>query len=370
MEQPTKTLKVSAYSLRSRGQAAVIAGMIGLAGSLLVASEFAGAHNFCATTAAELQSALDMASDGGPYNGEDNSVEVAKGTYKTGSATSNGPFYYASTSGHGLVIEGAEKANCLGFDFDPTTSVLDGNNATRVLELHGHGQITVDHLTIQNGKNNSVGAGLVVDFTFGDVGSVTVTDNIIQNNHTTQQNGGLVVETGAGGYLYMGANLIINNSADMGQGAGEVLGNGTNSIIVNNTVYGNSTTLSGGAGGLYYGGISTARLANNIFSGNSNVGLELGSSAGVSLEYNDYGTIAGVAPEQSIGNLSVSPQFVNAGGGDFHLKGTSPLLGISPVNGEGGYDLDGNFFSSTGPIDLGAYEETIFTDGFQGPPHL
>jgi hypothetical protein len=347
------------------GTQTLVAALVGT--GLMLTGHVANAHDFCATSAAELQSALDEASDGGIYNGEDNTIEVAKGTYKTGAATSNGPFYYSSTSGFGLAVTGAEKANCSDFDFNPTTSILDGNNATRVLELHGHGQVVVDHLTIQNGNNNSVGAGLVIDSTFGDIGSVTVTDNIIQNNHTTQQNGGLEVETGAGGYLFMGGNLIINNSADMGQGAGEVLGNGTTTTIVNNTVYGNSTTFPGGTAGLYYGGISTARLANNIFSGNGSIGLELGSATGVTVEYNDYGNRTGVTPQYDINNTLASPQFVDAAGGDFHLKGTSPLLGFSPIDGEGGYDLDGHFFSENqGPIDLGAYEETIFTDGLEG----
>ena len=339
---------------------------LALAAIMLAVGHHAHAHTFCVTSSSELASALGKASDGGTYESEDNEIDVAKGTYKTGSATSNGPFFYSSTTGNALTVLGGFKSNCGDYDFNATTSILDGNHATRVLELHGHGTISVQELTIQNGESTSNGAGLVVDSIYGDVGRVNVDDNIIQNNHSTQQNGGLTIDCGGStSDLNIYANLVVGNSADKGNGAGEVLGNGLFTYIVNNVVYGNTTTKSGATGGLYYGGISTAHLDNNIFSGNSNAGLELGSSAGVSVEYNDYGTRAGVAPQNDFGNTSVSPGFVDAAGGDFHLSGTSPLLGYSRENGDGGYDLDGHFFSENyGTVDLGVYEDTLMTDGF------
>jgi hypothetical protein len=119
------------------------------------------------TTSAELASALNEASDGGTYASEDNLIHVAKGKYKTGSATSNGPFYYSSTSSHYLSIQGGFDSICGSKAFDSTISVLDGNSQTRVLELHGHGEIDVFNLTIQNGESTSNGAGLVVDSIFG-----------------------------------------------------------------------------------------------------------------------------------------------------------------------------------------------------------
>lgn len=326
------------------------------------------AHTFCVNTSSELASALAKSSDGGVYASQDNEIDVAKGTYKTGSATSNGPFYYSSTTGNALSIIGGFKSGCPSFEFDATTSILDGNHATRVLELHGHGTIAVEELTIQNGESTSNGAGLVVDSIFGDVGNVYVENNIIQNNHTTQQNGGFTVENGGStNYLNFYVNLVVNNSADMGDGAGEILGNGTAAYIVNNVMYGNKTSASGGTGGLYYGGIARAQIDNNIFKSNSNFGLELGASTGVYLRYNDFGTRTGLTPQFDIGNTAADPEFVDASSGDFHLSATSPLLGYSYENGDGGYDMNGHFISENGPVDLGVYQDTLFKNGFETP---
>ena len=62
--------------------------------ALLIGGGFAQAHEFCVSTAAELQGALTAASDGGAFNGEDNFVHVFQGTYMVGSATGGGPFRY------------------------------------------------------------------------------------------------------------------------------------------------------------------------------------------------------------------------------------------------------------------------------------
>jgi hypothetical protein len=342
-----------------------VAGAIGI---MLVAAGAAQAHTFCVSTAAELQTALDKSSTGGTYDGEDNVIHLAPNTYHTGSATGNGPFHFASTAAFGISLMGGWTADCASFNFDATSAMLDGGGAggTPVLKLNStQGNVTVFSLTIQNGDSDSVGAGLNVNSTFGDNGNVTIINNIIKNNHTSQQNGGLVVETG-GGPMILQSNLIVGNSADLGNGAGEVAGNGTVTYFFNNTVVQNTTALTNGVGGLNYEGISDCDIASNIFFGNDNVGLYLASGAHVVLEYNDYGTIGGVAPGGSVGNVSVNPQFVNAAGGNFRVAAGSPVIGISPRSTFGGNDLDGNAYPIGGFLDLGAYQRTIFADGFDG----
>jgi hypothetical protein len=50
-----------------------------------------------------------------------------------------------------------------------------------------------------------------------------------------------------------------------------------------------------------------------------------------------------------------------------HLSGISPLLGYAPASyNSSSSDVIGNAIPHLGKIDLGAYEETIFTDnGFE-----
>lgn len=103
----------------------------------------------------------------------------------------------------------------------------------------------------------------------------------------------------------------------------------------------------------------------NIFWNNNSVGLYLGNGS-ANLVFNAYGILGGSAPAATFGNfVKVNPKFLNASGGDFHLLGTSPLLGVSTelVTYD---DLDGNLHPQSGRGDLGAYEDTVFIDGLDG----
>lgn len=332
--------------------------------ALLAASSLVQAHTFCVATAQNLQDALTASSDGGLYGGETNTIAIVQGTYTTGAATGNGPFHYSnSTIGVRININGGLDATCTTQTPKASLTVLDGNHASQVLRISSaDGRVTVATLTIQNGESSMSGGGLSINFP-GNSGA-SVIDTIIQNNHSTVADGGLsILVQGSGHVLVLQNNLIVGNSADNGAGAGEAYGTG-GQFIYNNTVTQNTTTAMGGFGGLYCGGPGRCNVTNNIFWNNTNFGLYLGST-NADVEYNDYGTLGGLTPDTSQGNVSVAPKFVNANGGNFHLAGDSPLLGFSPLL-LGGYDLDGNSYPSAGKSDVGAYEETIFVDGF-GP---
>jgi hypothetical protein len=146
----------------------------------------------------------------------------------------------------------------------------------------------------------------------------------------------------------------------------------TRVTVANNTIYGNTTTASGGIGG--FGCCASpgdgSLISANIFWLNTNSGLSLfGMPADV--EYNDYGALSGTAPKNSdylSVNLSVEPKFKDAANGDFHLSGASPLIGYGAVGFFDAVDddMEGHPRNSYSPCDAGAYEETIFTSGFEG----
>ncbi len=335
---------------------------------LLIGGGYAQAHVFCVSNASQLQNALTDASDGGMYNGEDNFVRIVKGTYKVGSATGNLPFRYRSTAANGqILILGGYNAACTIQTKKASLTVLDGNSTAQVLSIRrSSSNVVVINLTIQNGETSQPGGGLAVNFGSGDNSGADVEDNIIRNNHTSSQDGGLlVVAGGTSNDLFLRNNVITGNSADDDFGAGEVIGNTTVSSVANNTVTRNTTTFAGGTGGLYYGGSAVnVYIVNNISWANTHYGINLGSSH-VQLDYNDIGTTGGTAPMSSSGNLSLNPSFIDATGGDFHLAGDSPLLGAVPQAYKS-IDSDGNSSPATGKMDMGAYYETIFTDGFDG----
>jgi hypothetical protein len=340
-----------------------------LAACLLIGTAPAHAFTFCVSSAAELQAALTASSTNGAHDGESNTVWVTTGTYQTGTATNNGPFYYHSSSATGgLQIIGGYASGCFPQTRDARLTVLDGGNATAVLELHNavH-DVEVGFLTIQNGESGNVGAGLSMNPISGDNGQTIIYNNIIRNNHTTNQAGGLFARSTTSDIPFLYNNLIVGNSADQGFGAGNFGASGTGGAgVYNNTVTQNSTSLSGGSGGLYFycSGPNNCPVANNIFFNDAGSGLYLATSVST-LDYNDYGTLGGFPALNGTGNVSVNPQFVDSANNNFHLSGTSPLLAISPIPAIRD-DLEGHPYAINGNVDLGAYAETIFADGFDG----
>lgn len=325
----------------------------------------AQAHIFCVSTAAELQAALTAASDGGAYNAEDNDIDVVAGSYPTGAATANGAFFFHSTGAHHLYLFGGYATGCHDRSNDASSTVLDGRHATPVVALRGtNADIVVSHLTVRNGESDQPGAGLQVNYLVAPHALVDITDVIVRDNHSSSAAGGIYAA--AGGSLYLFTNLIVGNSADGQYGAGFITGDGGVNEWFNNTVTRNtSAATSNPVGGLYCGGTTDCDIWNSIFWNNNGAGLFLGGS-GALLHRNDYGTLAGHVPADAANNLSVAPQFVAPNKGDFHLAGNSPLLGFGTPLGAL-IDVEGHRYPTTGRSDLGAYAETIFMDGYDGP---
>ena len=326
----------------------------------------AQAHYFCVITAADLQNALNDASDGGMFNDEDNMLELGPGNFNTAN-NSGQRFYYYSSAQHYLDIEGGWADSCTNFVNDPTQSVLDGHNDSPVLDLRStQGSITVRNLTIQNGRwqGDVLAAGLTINPVPSDPGFVGVSNTIIRNNQSLSTPGGMI--GGVGGIFFFN-NLVIGNITGADAGAAEIFAAGS-TYVTNNTIVANTTTTATGAGGLLVAGTAAAYLSNNIVWGNSNVDIELSGDA-VALLDNDYGSLGGNGSPTpgSAGNISLDPRF--RGAGDYHLAGTSPLLAVGTANPPGGPsldDLEGNSRPQSGLVDLGAYEETVFTSGFDG----
>src|SRR5678815_5286265 len=336
---------------------------LALAASMLAISGSVQAHLFCVSTAAEFQDALTQSS--GTYSGEDNYITLVGGTYQTGAATGNAPFLYSSPSASNSInIYGGYAAACEPRTEQTPRTMLDGGGSTGVLVIRNtNGGVVINGLVLQNGESDQPGAGLQVNYLVSANGSVAVSDTIIRNNHATSTVGGLYVS--AGTTAVFTANLIAGNSADSQYGAGFVTCSGQNSLFYNNTVTQNTSAApTTPIGGLYCGGAAACEVHNSIFWNNTTYGLYLGNS-GAFLSYNDVGTLGGVAPDIDSHNLSVTPQFVNPNSENFRLAGDSPLLGIGILNGTS-YDLDGYRYPTSGKVDLGPYERTIFIDGFDG----
>jgi hypothetical protein len=325
----------------------------------LIAATFtisAHAHVFCVPSVAypTLQSALDDAGTGGAFNAENNTIRIVRGTY-------SGGFTYGSADIHKLDINGGYNADCSTLIKNPALTILDGG--TSVFFSHStQGDVSLRYLTFQNGS----AGGLIMNPNFGNDGPVIVDNNIIRNNHGSQDAGVFIATQSSD--IHFDNNLLVGNVANDFRAAGSISSNGGGStFITNNTVTQNTVTNSPGSA---TGGLSlccgSSDVSNNIFWGNS--GYDVNGN-GV-LVKNDFGTNANTAGAGSAGNKHVDPQFVSSS--NFHLAETSPLLAqgtTTPAGGLPTIDLDGNsrvYSATVNTVDMGAYErgDAIFFDNF------
>lgn len=236
------------------------------AAAMLAADADAGTViGHCVSTAQQLQNALTSASAGGQYAGMDNRIKIVAGLYQTRLVTSPSPgsFYYASTAATGtLSVEGGYNADCSARSSDPLATLLDGNGLYTVMDLRSaKAQIKVSGVTIENGEATTQGAGLSINAAGNNDSTALVFDAIIRNNHTTSLGGGLYAASdGAGNRTVVHNTLFVDNVADQGISAVELVGDGDGITFYDNTVTNNS--VPGGDGtsrSVYIDGPSATR---------------------------------------------------------------------------------------------------------------
>lgn len=161
------------------------------------------------------------------------------------------------------------------------TTIIDGNNASRLFETRGSSTTTMSGITIQNGDNGGNGAGVLVDNT----SILNLSDAILTNIDGTGGQGGAFHVHGT---LNLNRVLIANNLAD--HGAGIYFHNAVGGTLTNVTFSGNTAFYEGGgiwtdtpitvinstftlnnandAGGIYSIG-ALVQISNTIVSGNT-----------------------------------------------------------------------------------------------------
>ena len=186
--------------------------------AISISSTGAWAANLYAANAAELHAALTNAQN----NNQDDTIQIARGTY-------NGNFSYVNGDGYSITVLGGYDSMFCFRDLDPKNTVLDGQDSGQVLYLYNSvgGSITVDGLTIQNGSGTD-GAGIYARsdrLNAGDIGDITLTNNIITGNNATGDD-----HYGGGVHIYSKAND----------------GTSANITITNNAITGNTADKTGG----------------------------------------------------------------------------------------------------------------------------
>jgi hypothetical protein len=122
---------------------------------------------------------------------------------------------------------------------DKTTTIIDGNATDRVFHIQSGGNLTLQNLTVRNGKvTGALGGGIYNEDGIADLESVVVTANTAQTSSSAG---------GSGGGIYNNGTMTLDNCT-----------------VSNNTV--NTSLSAGGGGGVYNFGILT--VTNCTFDGN------------------------------------------------------------------------------------------------------
>jgi hypothetical protein len=170
----------------------------------------------------------------------------------------------------------------------------------------------------------------------GNVGAVTITNNIIYNVH------------GGGGINLGNAGGTVANNLIFGNGEwGVVVINGTSgkATVTNNIVVDNG--VDNGDGGIYglEGTASLVTVANNNLYGNNGG------------DFNYYTEVGSFSSTGTIGYNPASGMFINwqsNGSGNYQETAGSPTIGAGTSTGAPNHDFAGNVRS--GSIDIGPYQ--------------
>ena len=210
--------------------------------------------------------------------------------------------------------------------------------AFRIFQVNKDGILTLNYLTVQNGKSDGVGGGIlnygkltlthsiVSGNTGGGINSfnydtvVILTNSRVSDNSGVPFGGGIVI----GGTLTLTNSIVSDNSAGLLGGIGGGINSqtfGSTVTLMNSTVSGNSASKGGG---IYSGGGAALTMANSTVSGNS-AGYHNGTGAG--------GGIYSQGSNVTLTNTTVSGNKagINGGGGIF-ASGSSLTLISSTVS--------------------------------------
>ncbi|MHB8628873.1 MAG: beta strand repeat-containing protein, partial [Aggregatilineales bacterium] len=202
-----------------------------------------------------------------------------------------------------------------------SNTLISGGSTLQVATIAGGSTVTLNSLTIENGKSAASGAGI------NNSGTLTVNNCAFSGNSTTgagSAGGGI----SSSGTLTITASTFAGNSAPSGYGGGlENDGTGT----ITNSTFVNNTSTNGGGIDITGGSTNTLTIQNSTFSGNSG-----GSFGGGGVEYYQGGTL-------TIQNSAFSGNSATSFGGALdETLGTTLIVqnstfsGNSTASGKGG----------------------------------
>ena len=143
-------------------------------------------------------------------------------------------------------------------------SIIDGGGLHRLVQVFDSAQLTLQGLTLQNGRTTLNGGAILNE------GQLTIRDSVLRNNATVSANqgGGAIFNSGATSALNLSRVTLDGNSTEASGGAINLI---SGSLSINDSLITNNTAIFNG-GGLSINGGVTVTIADSVISGNSATG--------------------------------------------------------------------------------------------------
>lgn len=305
-------------------------------------------------------------------------MHVAPGTYQggfstTASGTASGRIRYISDTKWGAKIVPSSSSSSRvawdnrgnyvdidGFDFDGQS----GSKWTNGVGASGSHNVVknnhIHHIADKVACSNQGGSAVNTNHYYYGVKN-DVIGNVV---HHIGSSGCRYIQ---GIYISTDGNVKNNLVYQIGGAAIHLWHDATNVNIANNTTFGSGVGIVVGGGGAYHrSGLNDyTHVVNNVVFDNDYGIVESGKTGTHNTYTNNlvhqhknynWRLLNGLTHTSSI---TADPQFVNylrAGGGDYHLKDTSPAIDKGTKTHAPSTDLDGKVRPQGAAVDIGAYE--------------
>ncbi len=238
--------------------------------------------------------------------------------------------------------------------FEIKNNKLYQNNAESIDAKDGSSNGRIYHNDISRHQS----AGIYIDAWNRTSHDIEIFSNIIHDGRDSGRGIALAVENGGSLKNVKAFNNVIYRNAATGMDISWYSkGPVDNILITGNTIYNNGQVNDWGGGiSVDYNSATNVIIRNNIVSKNNHYSIRVRDAGAVV----DHNLIDGYIGEQyetrDSYNIEGDPQFVNPANADFHLKSTSPAIGMGSSDSAPVTDFDGNSRPTGAGYDIGAFE--------------
>ncbi|UCG78658.1 MAG: hypothetical protein JSV21_02130, partial [Nitrospirota bacterium] len=254
------------------------------------------ADSDCSDSICDLQSALADAE----ASSEDDEINLEQGTYNVPSGVH---FTYISSDSGSLIVSGGWNSSCLSQTGDSGTTELVGISPAAATDTFGGvldisinnasaSDLEISNLTVRNGTAIDDGGGINIDHFTGGRLNINLNNLQVLNNVAGQEGGGIEIfdwVTNGGINVNISECLISGNDANTsGPGGIDIIADTTNVAdpstigitLAGNTILNNTADSYGGAMYIDPDG-SDAIIYNNVIAGNSVTGVSFADGGGI-----------------------------------------------------------------------------------------